>query len=222
MKKLNHTTLADYHEYPVVQMKQQARVFYEQMRRRRTVRDFSDRSVPREIIENCLRAAGTAPSGANMQPWNFVVVTKPAIKHSIRQAAEKVERELYTKRASEEWLEALAPLDTNASKPFLEIAPYLIVIFAKSYGIALDGKHIKHYYVQESVGIATGILITAIHQAGLVSVTYTPSPMRFLNRILERPVNERPFLILAVGYPAENVTVPNIQRKSLAEIATFM
>ena len=222
MKKLNHVTLADYHEYPVVQMKQQARVFYEEMRRRRTVRDFSDRSVPREIIENCLRAAGTAPSGANMQPWNFVVVTKPAIKHSIRQAAEEVERELYTKRASEEWLEALAPLDTNASKPFLEIAPYLIVIFAQSYGIALDGKHIKHYYVQESVGIATGILITAIHQAGLVSVTYTPSPMRFLNRILERPVNERPFLILAVGYPAENVTVPNIQRKSLAEIATFM
>jgi nitroreductase len=157
-----------------------------------------------------------------MQPWSFVVVAEPTLKQQIRQAAEEVEREFYNTRASEEWLEALAPLETNTSKPFLEIAPYLIVIFAQRYGLAPNGEQVAHYYVQESVGIATGILITAIHQAGLVSLTYTPSPMKFLNRILGRPANERPFLVLAVGYPAKTSTVPTIQRKSLAEIATFI
>jgi len=214
--------LTNYTECPVEQMKQRAADFYKDMQRRRTVRHFSDRPLPREIIENCLRAAGTAPSGANMQPWHFVVVAAPSIKRQIRQAAEEREREFYTKRAPQEWLDALAPLSTDAQKPFLEIAPYLIVIFAQRYALSPDGEKIKHYYVQESVGIATGILITAIHQAGLVSITYTPSPMNFLNDILDRPANERPFLILAVGYPAEDAIVPDIPRKALQEIATFV
>jgi nitroreductase len=157
-----------------------------------------------------------------MQPWYFVVVSDPSVKRQIREAAEEKEREFYAKHAPQEWLDALAPLATNAQKPFLEIAPYLIIIFAQRYGISPEGEKIKHYYVQESVGIATGILITAIHQIGLVSITYTPSPMDFLNDILNRPGNERPFLILAVGYPADNATVPDLQRKSLQEIATFI
>jgi len=212
----------NYIEYPTEQMKQRAADFYEDMQRRRTVRHFSDRPVPHEIIENCLRAAGTAPSGANMQPWYFVAVSDLSVKRQIREAAEEKEREFYAKHAPQEWLDALAPLATNAQKPFLEIAPYLIIIFVQRYGVSPEGEKIKHYYVQESVGIATGILITAIHQAGLVSITYTPSPMDFLNDILNRPVNERPFLILAVGYPADDATVPDLQRKSLQEIATFI
>jgi nitroreductase len=203
-------------------MKQRAADFYEEMQRRRTVRHFSHRSVPREIIENCLRAAITAPSGANVQPWHFVVVADLFVKRQIREAAEEREREFYTKHAPQEWLEALTPLDTNAQKPFLEIAPYLVIIFVQRYGLAPNGEKIKHYYVQESVGIATGILITAIHHAGLVCITYTPNPMNFLNDILKPPANERPFLILATGYPADDVTVPNIPRKSLQEIATFV
>jgi nitroreductase len=186
------------------------------------VRHFSDRAVPREIIENCLRAAGTAPSGANRQPWYFVVVSDPAIKRRIRQAAEVEEREFYEHRAPPEWLEALAPLGTDAAKDFLEVAPYLIVIFQQKYGRLPDGRTIKHYYAQESVGIATGILIAALHHAGLVSLTHTPSPMDFLNEILDRPSNERPFLILVVGYPAPDAQVPDITRKTLDEIARFV
>lgn len=203
-------------------MAERAAVFRGQMQRRRTVRYFSDRAVPREVIEDCLLAAGTAPSGANLQPWHFVVASDPAIKHRIRAEAEKEEREFYTKRAPQEWLDALAPLGTDEHKPFLETAPYLIVIFSQSYGLLADGRRVKNYYVQESVGIATGMLITAIHNAGLVSLTHTPSPMGFLNEILGRPANEKPFLILVVGYPAADAVVPDIGKKSLEEIATFL
>lgn len=196
--------------------------FYDEIRRRRSVRQFSVDPVPRKVIEHCLRAAGTAPSGANMQPWSFVVVSDPAVKRRIREGAEEQERALYEHRASEEWLDALAPLGTDAHKPFLEQAPYLIVIFAQRYGLTPDGSKVKHYYVTESVGIATGMLLTAIHHAGLAALTYTPSPMQFLSKILERPPNERPFLVLAVGYPAESAQVPDIRKKTLEEIATFV
>lgn len=177
--------------------------------------------VAREVIEKCLLVAGSAPSGANLQPWHFVVVGDPAIKTRIRQAAEVEEREFYEQRAPQEWLDALAPLGTDANKPFLETAPYLIAIFSQSYGLLPDGRKVKNYYVQESVGIATGMLVTALHNAGLASLTHTPSPMGFLNEILGRPANEKPFLLLVVGHPAENAMVPDITRKSLAETTTF-
>ena len=167
-------------------------------------------------------AAGSAPSGANLQPWRFVVISDAAIKHEIRTEAEKEEQEFYTSRAPQEWLDALAPLGTDASKTFLEIAPYLIAIFAESYGQLSDGRKVKHYYVTESVGIATGMLITALHHSGLATLTHTPSPMNFLNRILNRPENERPFLLLVVGYPAEDCVVPEITKKTIDEIATFI
>jgi nitroreductase len=191
------------------------------MQRRRTVRHFSDAPVAREVIEQCLLVAGSAPSGANLQPWHFVVVGDAGVKQRIREAAEAEEREFYTHRAPQEWLDALAPLGTDADKPFLETAPYLIAIFSQSYGVLPDGRKVKNYYVQESVGIATGMLITAIHYAGLVSLTHTPSPMGFLNEILGRPANEKPFLLLVVGHPAADARVPNIGKKSLAEIASF-
>jgi nitroreductase len=203
-------------------MRQRATDFREQMQRRRTVRQFSDRDVSREVIEECLRVAGSAPSGANLQPWHFVVVSDPAIKRRIREDAEKEEREFYTERAPREWLDALAPLGTDEHKPFLEIAPCLIAIFAQSYGLLPDGRKVKNYYVQESVGIATGLLIAAIHNAGLVSLTHTPSPMGFLNDILGRPANEKPFLLLVVGYPADEAVVPAIGKKPLDEIVTFI
>lgn len=222
MPQARFIPLSHYHEYPVEEMKQRAAEFYADIRRRRTVRHFSDRPVPRDIIENCLRAAGTAPNGANMQPWHFVVVGDPEIKKRIREGAEEEERDFYGGRAPAEWLEALAPLGTDAHKPFLETAPCLIVIFAQSFGLLPDGRKVKHYYAQESVGIATGILITAIHHAGLASLTHTPSPMGFLNEILGRPSHERPFLILVVGYLAEGATVPDISKKPLEEIATFV
>ncbi|MCA9979854.1 MAG: nitroreductase family protein [Anaerolineales bacterium] len=217
-----NTIPLDFTEYPPAEMQAQAAAFYADMKRRRTVRDFSDRAVPRDIIENCLRTAGTAPNGANQQPWHFVVVQDPAIKREIRVAAEEEERAFYHGRASEEWLDALAPLGTDEHKPFLETAPYLIAIFAQSYGLGASGEKIKHYYATESVGIATGFLITALHQAGLATLTHTPSPMKFLNQILHRPSNERPFLLLVVGYPAENTAVPDISKKPLNEIATFV
>jgi nitroreductase len=203
-------------------MLKRSRVFYEDIKRRRTVRDFSDKSVKKEIIENCLRAAGTAPSGANLQPWHFVIVLDPEVKRKIRMAAEEEEKEFYTKRAPKEWLEVLEPLGTDEHKPFLETAPYLIAIFYKSYEVFPDGRQVKQYYAMESTGIATGILITAIHNAGLVSLTHTPSPMNFLNDILKRPKNERPFLLLIVGYPAEGTKVPKIKKKQLEEIANFL
>ncbi len=214
--------LTSYREYPVAEMRQRAADFYDEIRRRRTVREFSDRAVPREVIEDCLRAAGTAPNGANMQPWHFVVVENAEVKRKIRMAAEEEEQEFYSGRAPKEWLEALAHLGTDEHKPFLETAPYLIAVFAQRYGIMPDGSQVKHYYATESVGIATGMLITAVHHAGLVSLTHTPSPMNFLNEILGRPDNERPFLLLVVGYPMAGATVPAIKKKSLQEIVSFV
>ena len=189
-------------------MQRRAEAFYAELSRRRTVREFSDRPVPRALIETCLLAAGTAPNGANLQPWHFVAVADPAIKRQIREAAEAEEREFYSGRAPQEWIDALAPLGTDPNKPFLETAPWLIVIFGQSYGLLPDGRKVKHYYVQESVGIATGMLITALHHAGLATLTHTPNPMGFLNDLLGRPVNERPFLILVAGYPADDARVP--------------
>lgn len=222
MTKPKFIPLTTWQEHSPEEMAERAAAFRQQMQRRRTVRYFSARAVPREMIEDCLLAAGTAPSGANLQPWHFVVVSDPAIKHRIRVEAEKEEHDFYTKRAPQEWLDALAPLGTDEHKPFLETAPYLIVIFSQSYGLLADGRRVKNYYVQESVGIATGMLITAIHHAGLVSLTHTPSPMGFLNEILGRPANEKPFLVLVVGYPAEDAVVPDIGKKPLEEIATFL
>ena len=215
--------LSSWIERPPEDMKERARAFYEDIRRRRTVRDYSDRHVPVEVIEDCIRSAGTAPSGAHMQPWHFVVVRDPELKRRIRVAAEAEERDFYENRAPPEWLAALARLGTDAHKPFLETAPCLIAIFARSYGIdEATGERRKHYYVQESVGIATGMLITALHHAGLVTLTHTPSPMGFLSSLLERPDNERPYLLLVAGYPAPGARVPDIERKDLGEIATFM
>ncbi len=203
-------------------MEDRAQSFYELMKRRRTVRDFADRPVSRRVIERCIQTAGTAPSGANQQPWQFVVVTDAGLKRRIRVAAEAEEQAFYEHRASAEWLEALAPLGTDARKPFLEIAPCLIVIFAQTYGVKPDGSKAKHYYVQESVGIATGLLIAALHQVGLATLTHTPSPMKFLNEILDRPAHERPFLVLVVGYPAPEAMVPVLRKKGLKEIARFL
>lgn len=214
--------LAGYCEVPPEEMRQRAADFYAEIKRRRSVRDFSDRQVPREVVEDCLRAAGTAPNGANRQPWHFVVVSDADTKRAIRQAAEEEERLFYTQRASEEWLEALAPLGTDWHKPFLETAPYLIAIFAQVNEITPSGKKLKNYYVQESVGIATGFLIAALHHAGLAALTHTPSPMDFLNEVLQRPGNERPFLLLVVGYPAAEARVPKISKKPLEAICTFI
>jgi iodotyrosine deiodinase len=202
-------------------MQERAENFYNDLNRRRTVRDFSDEAVDKTIIENCIRAAGTAPSGAHLQPWHFAAISDQQIKKQIRIAAEKEEHEFYHGRATEEWLDDLKPFETNEHKPFLESAPWLITIFERRYGLKEKGEKKKHYYVSESVGIATGMLITAIHNAGLVCLTHTPSPMKFLNDILQRPVNEKPFLLLVVGYPADGVMVPDNKRKPLNEIATF-
>lgn len=214
--------LHGYHEYEVEKMRTRALAFHEQMRARRTVRQFSPRPVPSEVIEQCIRAATTAPSGANLQPWHFVVVTEQSVKHQIRLRAEREEREFYQRRAPKEWLEALAPLGTDEHKPCLETAPFLIAIFVERYRRMQDGRQVKHYYPTESVGIATGILITAIHHAGLVSLTHTPGPMRFLNEILRRPSNESCFLLLVVGYPAADAVVPDITRKKFEDVCTFL
>ncbi len=213
-----HTT---YREYPPDEMRRRAADMRAELQRRRTVRQFSDRPVAREVIEECLRAAGTAPSGAHMQPWHFVAVGDPALKARIRAEAEREEHDFYHHRAPREWLEALAPLGTDEHKPYLEIAPWLVAIFARLYDLRTDGTRAKHYYVQESVGIATGMLVTALHHAGLAALTHTPSPMGFLREILGRPENERAFLLLVTGHPAPDATVPDIVRRPLAEIATF-
>jgi len=216
--------LAHYVERSVDEMRRRAAEFHAEMQRRRSVRDFSPRLVPRDIIERALLAAGTAPSGANMQPWHFVAVTDPELKRKIREGAEEEEREFYHGRAPREWLDALAPLGTNEHKPFLDVAPCLIVVFALSYGVLPDGRKVKNYYVQESVGIAVGLLIAALHHTGLATLTHTPSPMKFLNEILGRPANERPYLVLVAGYPADGARVPVAggRKKTLAQIATFM
>lgn len=214
--------LSGYREYPVDEMRRRVTAFCENLERRRTVRDFADRPVPRDIIETAICAANTAPSGANLQPWHFVVVSSAAVKRRIRAAAEAEEREFYAHRASAEWLEALRPLGTDENKPFLETAPYLIAVFLRKFGRLADGRKVKHYYPAESTGIATGFLVAALHEAGLATLTHTPSPMKFLNEILGRPAGERPFLLLVTGYPAPDARVPDIRRKPLDEVATFV
>lgn len=194
-----------------------SREFMERMRMRRSVREFSAEPVAMELIENAIRCAASAPSGANQQPWRFVVVTDPEIKRRIRVAAEAEEKESYEHRMPDEWLDALAPLGTDWRKPFLEIAPALIVVFRVDYGVDGD-RRVKHYYVQESVGIACGFLLAALHVSGLATLTHTPSPMGFLAEILGRPKNERPFLLIPVGYPAPDAQVPAIRKKPLDEI----
>ena len=214
--------LDSYREYPPEEMAERAAAFRIRMQRRRSVRTFSGRVVDREVIEECLLAAGSAPSGANMHPWSFVVVSDPEVKCRIREAAEKEEYRFYKERAPEEWLVAISDLGTDWQKPFLQTAPYLIVIFARRHGLLADGRKVKHYYVRDSVGIATGMLIAAIHNAGLVSLPYTPSRMGFLNGILDRPENERASLVLVVGYPEQGTIVPELSKKKLDETTTFM
>ncbi|MGH7510708.1 MAG: nitroreductase family protein [Gemmatimonadales bacterium] len=212
--------LPGYQEYPAAEMEARSRAFAAEMRRRRTTRHFSDRPVPRAVIESCLEAAGTAPSGAHLQPWHFVVVTEAALKRRIRMAAEQAEAEFYA-TAPAEWLAALAPLGTDSHKPYLETAPYLIVVFAERYGLTPAGERRANYYVNESVGIAVGFLLAALHHAGLVALTHTPNPMGFLSDLLERPANERPVMLVVTGYPGPDAQVPCLSRKSLGEIATF-
>jgi nitroreductase len=213
--------LTAYIEYPVDEMRTKAATFRAHMQRRRSVRSFADRPVPRAIIEDVILTAGTAPCGANQQPWHFCAISSSTMKQRIRSAAEVEEQTFYSGRAPTEWLNALAPLGTNASKPFLDIAPWLIVCFAESYQLKEDGSKGKNYYVTESVGIAVGMLISAIHSAGLATLTHTPSPMGFLSDICGRGDNERAFLLLPVGYPAADCQVPVITKKPLDQIATF-
>lgn len=210
--------------YPENQMQQRASDFFELMQQRHSTRDFADKPIPLDVIMKCLETAGRAPSGANQQPWHFVVVTDPDIKHKIRLAAEDEERSFYAGRASEEWLDALAPLGTDADKSFIDRASCLIVIFTQSYGLSDADERIKHYYVQESVGIATGFLIAALHNAGLACLTHTPSPMGFLSKILQRPKNERAFINLVVGYPAEDAQVPihALEKKAPGQFITVV
>jgi nitroreductase len=198
-----------------------ARAFYEEVKTRRSVRDFSAEPVERAVIENALLAAGTAPNGANRQPWYFVAVAENDLKREIRKAAEREERAFYEHRAGEEWLEALAPLGTDHRKPFLETAPWLIVVFLRKFSFDDQGRKLKNYYTAESVGIACGFLITALHQAGLATLTHTPSPMKFLNEVLDRPRDERAYMVIVAGHPADGATVPVIDKKSLEEIAEF-
>lgn len=214
--------LTSYRGFPETEMEARAQNFYEELARRKTIREFSSRAVPRKVIEQCLLAAGTAPSGANHQPWHFAVISDPERKKTIRHEAEIEEREFYERRAPQEWKDALAPLGTDANKPFLEEAPYLIAIFGQKHTVMDDGTTVKNYYVPESVSIATGFLIAALHHAGLATLTHTPSPMGFLNQLCERPDNEKPYILLVVGYPAEHCMIPNIRKKTLNEIASFL
>jgi nitroreductase len=199
-----------------------AEAFEASMRTRRTVRTFSDAPVPRAVIESAIRTAARAPNGANKQPWTFVAVSDPDLKRRIREAAEAEERAFYGGRAPQAWLDALAPFGTDADKPFLETAPWLIAVFAQPHGVAPDGGRDKHYYVQESVGIACGFLLAALHQAGLATLTHTPAPMTFLREVLGRPEHERPFLLVVTGVPARDATVPRIEKKPVGEVAVFL
>ena len=213
----------DFERLPPEEMLARSRAFLARMRQRRTVRDFSPEPVPFELIANAVATAGSAPSGANQQPWTFVVISDPAVKHRIREAAEAEEKESYARRMSAEWLEALAPLGTDWRKPHLEDAPYLIVVFRQAYGLQPDPdggapRKIKHYYTEESVGIAVGMLLASLHEAGLATLTHTPNPMQFLCDLLQRPDNERPFVVIPVGYPASDARVPDIDRKPLDTI----
>lgn len=221
MDRPGHITL-DFAGYPPDEMRRRAAAFRALMARRRTVRDFSDRPVPRELIEDCVMTAATAPSGANQQPWTFVCVGDRDTKRRIRLAAEAEERDFYAGRAGAEWLDALAPLGTDARKPFLEDAPWLIAIFAQRHGSGPGGRRVKHYYVPESVGIASGLLIAALHNAGLATLTHTPAPMGFLNAICGRPESEKPLILLVAGYPADGATVPAITRKAADDVAVWL
>jgi iodotyrosine deiodinase len=214
--------LTTYRSYPQNEMETRAQEFYEELARRKTIREFSSEPVSRKVIEQCILAAGTAPSGANHQPWHFAVISDPSLKARIRVEAEIEEREFYDRRAPQEWKDALAPLGTDTNKPFLEIAPYLIAIFGQKNTLMDDGTTVKNYYVPESVSIATGFLIAALHHAGLATLTHTPSPMGFLNELLGRPDNEKPYILLVVGHPADDCKVPNIRKKSLSDIASFL
>ena len=213
----------DYHheQYPENEMLKRGEEFLQWLELRRTVRDFSDQPIPKELIDHLLLSASTAPSGAHKQPWTFCVVSSSGLKKEIRVAAEKEEQESYESRMSSEWLEDLRPLQTDWKKSFLEIAPYLIIVFKKAYDIQPDGTKRNNYYVNESVGIACGFLLAAIHHAGLVALTHTPSPMNFLSKLLKRPENERPFLLIPVGLPAQETYVPKLRRKMLDEIAVY-
>ena len=204
------------------EMQDRADAFLELMTRRRTVRDFSDRPVPRALIETCIATAGRAPSGANQQPWTFACISNREIKREIRLEAEEEERAFYGGRAGEEWLDALSHLGTDASKPFLETAPWLIAIFGQRWGQHGDGSRKKHYYVPESVNIATGFLIAALHNAGLATLTHTPAPMAFLNAICQRPENEKPYILLVAGYPQDGAMVPDIEKKTLDDISVWL
>jgi len=206
---------------PEKEMHVRADACYNRMNARRSVRDFSDRPVPREFIEQAIRTASTAPSGAHMQPWTFVAVSDPELKRRIREAAEEEERTSYNGRMSEEWLEALEPIGTDANKPFLETVPWIVVLFAQRSGVRGDGSKRKHFYVQESCGIAAGFFIAALHEMGLATLTHTPSPMRFLSELLERPPNEAPYILFPVGYPAAHAVVPDLQRKPLGDVAIW-
>jgi len=224
MQEHDRLALMDFQEYPADEMTRRAEWFYSEIKRRHTVREFSDRPVPRSIIETCLKAAGTAPNGANHQPWYFCAISSAELKKKVREQAEIEERSFYGGKAGEEWLDALKPLGTDASKPYLEAAPWLIAIFAQRKGGVRAGIDRQNYYVTESVGIATGFLITALHHAGLATLTHTPKPMNFLNALCGRPDTERPFLLLVVGYPAEGASVPvhATVKKPLEDIAAFM
>ena len=212
----------DFRTFPEDEMLARVREFYQDLNRRRTVREYSDRPVPREIVQQAVLAAGTAPSGAHKQPWTFVLVGDPAVKAKIREAAEIEEKENYARRMPEAWLKDLAPLGTDENKPFLTTCPWFIVIFAQLWGLGANGEKNKHYYVNESVGIATGMLLAALHRAGLATLTHTPSPMGFLHRILERPENERAYMLIALGYPKKGCKVPDLQRKSLEQIVVVV
>lgn len=224
MQDHDHQPLTDFIEYPPAEMQQRADAFYADIKRRHSIRAFSDRPVAQQLIETCIAAAGTAPNGANHQPWHFAAMGSPAIKAQVRARAEAEEKAFYDGRAGAEWLEALDPLGTDADKPYLETAPWLIGIFAQRRGGARDGEDRKNYYISESVGIATGILITALHQAGLVTLTHTPNPMTFLNEVCHRPSTEKAFLLLVVGYPAEGATVPlhALEKKPLSQIMSVL
>lgn len=215
-----HIPLA-FEQRPEVEMHDRADAFYDLMDQRRSVRFFSDKPVPQHLIERAIQTASTAPSGAHRQPWTFVAISDPTLKHEIRVAAEKEEYESYNGRMNEEWLNALAPIGTNWEKPFLDTVPWIVVCFAESYGLDAEGKRIKNYYVQESCGIACGFFIAALHNMGLATLTHTPSPMRFLNEILKRPRNEKPFILFPVGYPADDATVPDLDRKVLNEVVQW-
>lgn len=224
MQQHDATLLDDYIEYSQAQMLERSQQFYENIKRRHSIRKFSPRAVPKEIIENCIRAAGTAPNGANHQPWHFVAIHSDEVKKQVREQAEHHEKGFYSGRTGQEWLNALKPLGTDASKPYLQDAPWLIAIFSQKKGGVTANERQTNYYVHESVGIATGILITALHTAGLVTLTHTPKPMSFLSEICQRPDHERPYMLVVAGYPAEDATVPKHARikKSLDQICTFL